>query len=636
MLGGGFGRPLGVAVDASGNVYVPDYYNGVVKEMPAGCTAARYSDGSCAITTLGGIFNHPSAVAVDTNGNVYVADYTNKVVEEVMLDATNFFSVPVGSTSNTETIGFTFDTGGTIQAPAVLTMGAANQDFAATTTTCAPMHTYNPGDTCAVNATFTPKYAGQRMGAVELLNSSGNVIATEYAYGTGTGPQAVFNSTTQSTLGGGFLEPTGVAVDGAGNVYVTDTTNNTAVTKVPVGCANASCITTLGGGFWHPAGVAVDGAGNIYIADYAYNAVKKMPAGCATASCVTTLGGGFLTPAGVSVDASGNVYVADYGHNAVKEMPAGCATASCVTTLGGGFSTPINAVADSSGNIYVADTGNGKLKKMPPGCVTASCVSTLGGSYTHPAGIAVDASGNIYVADSSPASIYEMPAGCTNAGCVTPLSGGFGHSDFMVLDGSGNLYLTDFINNSVVELKRATPPSLNFASAEVGFQSANSPQAATIQNIGNVALTFPVPSSGRNPSIAANFTLDNSTSCPVIGTSSSAGTLAVGSSCTFAVDFIPTAVGSITGSLVATDDNLNAIAPGYTTQTINLSGSAIAAVTATQAIASESLTQNYPANFLPVIGSSGVGTLSFSISPGLPAGLNQYSDRHDQWHSDCC
>jgi len=70
-------------------------------------------------------------------------------------------------------------------------------------------------------------------------------------------------------------------------------------------------VTTLGGGFLDPSAVAVDGAGNIYVADTSNSKVKEMPPGCPSSSCVTTLGGGFNQPGGVAVDGSGNVYVAD-------------------------------------------------------------------------------------------------------------------------------------------------------------------------------------------------------------------------------------------------------------------------------------------------------------------------------------
>jgi streptogramin lyase len=300
---------------------------------------------------------------------------------------------------------------------------------------------------------------------------------------------------------------------------------------MPPGCASSSCVTTLGGGFSAPQGVALDGSGSIYIADTGNSAVKKMPPGC-TASAynagtcsITPLGGGFSRSAAVALDGSGNVYVADTGNNAVKEMPPGCASSSCVTTLGGGFNLPQGVAVDDSGNVYVTDPGNDAVREMPPGCASSSCVTTLGGGFSEPYGVAVDGRGNVYVGDSG--------------------------------------------NNAVSELDRADPPSLAFAATPYGYESSDSPQSVTLENIGNAPLTFPAPTSGNNPSISASFTLDNATTCPQVSASSSEETLDAGANCALAVDFIPQAAGSISGSLVLTDNALNA---NPATQTIPLSG----------------------------------------------------------------
>jgi hypothetical protein len=84
-------------------------------------------------------------------------------------------------------------------------------------------------------------------------------------------------------------------------------------------------VTTLGGGWDGPSGIAVDGSGNVYVTDYSNGTLKEMPPGCASSSCVTTLGVGFNNPGGgsVAVDGSGNVYVASYCiscNGAVYEM----------------------------------------------------------------------------------------------------------------------------------------------------------------------------------------------------------------------------------------------------------------------------------------------------------------------------
>jgi hypothetical protein len=136
-----------------------------------------------------------------------------------------------------------------------------------------------------------------------------------------------------------------------------------------------------------------------------------------------------------------------------------------------------------------------------------------------------------------------------------------------------------------------------------------------------------------NPSIAAGFTLDSASTCPSVA--SSAGTLASGANCTFAVDFAPTVAGTVSGSLVLTDNNLNAVAPDYATQSIALSGTGIqtqttptitwptpAAITAGTALSTTQLdaTASVPGSFLysPAAGTvlgAGTQTLSVSFTP---------------------
>ena len=83
----------------------------------------------------------------------------------------------------------------------------------------------------------------------------------------------------------------------------------------------SGAVTTLGSGFNEPAGVAVDGSGNVFVADRNHNAVKEILA-AGGYTTVHTLGSGFSEPTGVAVDGSGNVFVADTNHNAVKEILA--------------------------------------------------------------------------------------------------------------------------------------------------------------------------------------------------------------------------------------------------------------------------------------------------------------------------
>jgi len=100
--------------------------------------------------------------------------------------------------------------------------------------TCATGASFSAGQTCQVNVTFKPKYAGIRYGAVVLEGNSGSPIAMAYLSGVGSGPQVSFLPGSQTTLGSGFSSPEGIAVDGRGNVFVADTGNN-KVKEIPPG-----------------------------------------------------------------------------------------------------------------------------------------------------------------------------------------------------------------------------------------------------------------------------------------------------------------------------------------------------------------------------------------------------------------
>jgi hypothetical protein len=573
-LGSGFSYPRGVAVDGSGNVFVADTSGNAAKEVLA-------AGGYTTVKTLGGGFGIPYGVAVDGSGGIFVADSGHNAVKEILASG-NLGSVKVGSTSTTPlTLYFTFDAGGSIAAPAVRTQGTAGLDFTdagtGTCTTNGTTHTYAVGDTCTVDVTFKPTHPGPRYGAVELFGSSGRLLATGYVLGSGVGPQLTFANTTtgvylpsaQKILGSGFDRPYGVAVDGHGNVFISDTYNN-AVKEV-VAAGGYTTVKILGSEFSFPTGLAVDGSGNLFLADTDNNAVEELVA-AGGYTTIKTLGSGFSRPADVAVDGSGNVFVADENNSAVKEILA-AGGYTTVNTLGSGFDYPSGVAVDESGNVFVADTYNDAVKEiLAAGGYTT--INILGSGFHRPAGVALDGNGNVFVADFDNNAVKEIMAagGYTT---VEVLGSGFNQPQGVALDGNGNVFVANLADSTVSKLDFAAPPSLSFANTMVGSQSSDSPQIVTVSNNGNADLMFPIPASGNNPSLAAGFKLDAATTCPQLNTSSSAGTLPAGTNCDYAADFIPKAPGGAeSGSLKLTDNNLNAGLPSYATQSIGLAGTA--------------------------------------------------------------
>ncbi|ADW69215.1 IPT/TIG domain-containing protein [Granulicella tundricola] len=490
-------------------------------------------------------------------------------------------SVAVGTTSATQTAtvsvtspAMTAST--TASAISVVTQGAAGLDFNfASGGTCAVSTTYQANFECTIKYTFKPQYSGLRFGAVELKSTAGVVMGTALISGVGTGPQPIFPQATVNTLPGTYSQPRSIALDGAGNAYIANF-GNANVLKVPVGCTTSACVTTLET-FSGPASVAVDGAGNVYVADFNLNEVLKILANC-TSECVSTLGGGFNEPIGIAVDGSGNVFVADFANNQVKVIAPGCTSASCVEPLGNGFSNPQDIAVDASGTVYIADYGNSLVKSMPANCnsFVGCTITTLGGGFSSPSGVAVDGNGNVYVGDSGNNAVEVMTPGCTPANastCVTTLNGTLSGPIGVTLDGGGNVYVADNGNNAIRELPRATAAPLNFGSVNDGGTSAQ--QTVTLTNYGNLPLTFPVPSTGVNPSFSSGFAVGSvgAGACPNVSAGGSAGTLAANASCALNITFAPLAPdnGAVTGSATLTDNSAGVPGP---TQTIALSGTA--------------------------------------------------------------
>jgi len=454
----------------------------------------------------------------------------------------------------------------------VLTMGVTGLDFENSGGGSCKGMPYPAGSSCTVNVTFAPTAAGERLGAAVLLGTNGDPLATAYISGTGTGPQIAYDPGTASAVSFAFqTSPNGIAVDGAGNMYYADYLNK-EIWKVTPANSYSKFVSGLSNTPW---ALAIDGAGNLYVS--AGSSILKFN----QAAVQSTVGSGwYAVPKGIAVDGSGNVYVANTLANTVVKVTSGGSQSTVLsgTVLGASLSSPTGLAIDGAGNLYVADSGNNRILKVSAGGATS--VALASGVVSSLWGMAIGGTGSLYITDPAKNRILELnPAGVQSTLLSGTVAGYAFTSNFIAADGGGNLYLSDFTRQRLLKINRSSPPSLSFASTKVGEISSDSPKDVTVENIGNANLVFPgPPAPGSLPRISSNFSLGSLSTCPIVHWKETAKLLAGGTNCFYSVSFEPDTAGTITGSLVMTDNNLRGASPK---QTIALSGTGLADTAAT-------------------------------------------------------
>ena len=538
--------PDGVTLDTSGNVFIADTYNNCIRKIDvsgiittiAGSGIAGFSGDDSAATIAK--LNEPPGVAVDGVGNIFIADYNNSRIRKVDV------SGKITSIAGNGILGASGDgglaAGASLRNPSgVIVVGngsiyVADQgnnrirkiDTSGIITTVAGSGYGSPGTggfggdgglataaelfwpaSIAVNSSGKLIIADTYNNRIRIVNGS-NLISTLAGNGT-TG----YDGDNFAATGAELNMPSGVAIDGSGNLFIADYSNN-AIRKVD---ASGIITTVAGNGVYgysgdggsattaalrNPNSIALDGSGSIFFVDYQNFRVRKInPAGIITTVAGNgTAGdsgdGGPATaaelnwPYSVAVDLFGNFFISEYTGNKIRRVD-GLGIITTVVGNGtpgylgdGGVASaaellrPMGIALDDSGILYIADAGNACIRMVKRDGI----ISTIAGTGTHgfggdggmatnaqlysPSGLTVDGNGNVYVADYSNDRIRKV----NNSGIISEIAGdGFSGcigdggeataaqinfpSD-VVIDGSGNLFIADTYNNRIRKVSLMT------------------------------------------------------------------------------------------------------------------------------------------------------------------------------------
>jgi trimeric autotransporter adhesin len=461
-------RPEGVFVDATGNIFIADTDNSVIREVTAsnGNIATVAGNGKAGYSGDGGPATSaqlydPYSVLVDGTGNIFIADTDNAAIREV-----------VGGTIQTVAGNGTIcpdpttacgdggpATSAQLDLPEGLFVDASGNIFIADTDSNR-IRVVNTGTTQITVAT--------------VVIPAGDIQTVAGAYYQSDGGTAcLYSGDGGSATSANLCVPGSVFVDGSGNIFVADT-NNLRIREVAV---DGTIQTVAGDGtagysgdggaatsaeLNYPSGIFVDGAGNIWIADTDNFVIREVTAG----NIQTLIGNNTLAysgdggsaldaelnyPGSVSVDGSGDIFIADTVSSVIREVLAtpgdiqtvvgnGTECPDPTTPCGDGgaaasaqLNNPYGLFLDALGNIFIADTADNRIRVVN----TGSTPITVAGVVIQPGDIATVAGNGTagYLGDNGPATSAELS----------------GPSDVFA-DSAGNIFIADTDNSVIREV----------------------------------------------------------------------------------------------------------------------------------------------------------------------------------------
>jgi sugar lactone lactonase YvrE len=456
--------PEAVAIDAAGNLIIADSANGRV----------RLVDDAGGIRTIAGQqvgqLNYPNAVSVDPSGTVLIADSRNNRI--VALGADGSLSTVAGS--------------GTAGRPEEGQLAA-------------DAYLNNPQGVVAVgsNVVYVADTGNNAIRRIADDRKSGRPVITTVA---GTG-ELSFQDTSRLAIATNLRSPFGLAMDGAGNLYISDQ-GNARILKVDSSTQRVTIFAGAGSSsplrndrceleppLASPMGLSMDQAGNLYVADSGSHLIRKV----APDGSISTYAGngepGFSgdgpatlvslkSPSGVAVDSQGNLYIADTGNSRIRKVDLH----GSLTTIAGGNNPPLGGGPDSSislkeprsvavdaaGNIYIADL-KGAVQRLDG---KTKILTTVVRNLEYPAGVTVDSVGNVFIALAYSTSQRIVKLVNPDTGETVPVAGrgepGYSGDEgpavnasllvptAMLIDGHGNMIFADTDNDRIRAVRLVT------------------------------------------------------------------------------------------------------------------------------------------------------------------------------------
>ncbi len=646
-------HPFAVTVDGTGIVYIADQGNCVVRKVDTAKTITTIAGiaGSCGYSGDGGKgtaaqIYFPQGVALDASGNLFIGDSANCVVRKLVL-GTNTISTYAGN----HTCGYSGDSGPAINAelysPSGLATDSSSNLFIADASNCVireviktsnKILTVGGNHTCgfsgdgaaATSASMNQVFGLAVLGTTVTFADYYNQRVRQFTVGGNMSTVAGTGTACAGTCGEGgsatsaqLYYPVDVAETSSGLIYIANNDNYvidsfTAGGNLNLAAGNHSYnLETLVSGapatgveLNYPYGIFDDSAGNVYVNDSHNFMVREDVKSSGLVNFFAGNGtygysgdGGAATSAeltynyGVAKDSAGNVYIADTNNCLVRKVTAGGTISTfaglvisnaprCGYTGDGGSATsaelynPYGIAVDSKGNVYITDYVEDVVRKVSGGVITT--IAGIGGLQGYsgdggpatsallygPTSLAVDPAGNVFIADTNNCRVREInvatnvintvagTGNCAFTGDGLAIANGISYPQGIAVDANDNLFIGDY-NNRV---RWVSPNGVMTTIAGTGVASYNGDgglaTAAALYEPTGIALD---PSGNVLVSDYNNFRVRSISAFAAVGTSTgslSFGLTSVGSTSS-PQTLIVSAYGPVSISNISTSTNFS-------------------------------------------------------------------------------